>query len=108
MLKYAPLKVQLKQVQGMSKNNNKSSNAKVKTDAPVANDAGSRFEKVFYRYLAWFPVLVLPMLVVEMFKAGDYAIGGIIGVMHAILVFRFVQVMNIGQWFKKKPAISQS
>ena len=48
------------------------------------------------------------MLVVEMFKAGDYAIGGIIGVMHAILVFRFVQVMNIGQWFKKKPAISQS
>ena len=69
-----------------------------------ANDVAptSRFEKVFYRYLAWFPILILPLLVVDMLKAGDYAVGGIIGVMHAILVFRFVQVVNVGSWFKKK------
>jgi|TARA_B100000749_G_C18389421_1_gene449569 hypothetical protein len=102
VLKYAPLKVQLKQVQGMSKNNNKSSNAKVKTDAPVANDAGSRFEKVFYRYLAWFPILVLPMMVWEMMGTGQYAVGSIVALIHAVLVFRFVQVINLPGIFKRR------
>ena len=65
---------------------NSAKNAGTQAGADNQSAPTSRFEKIFYRYLAWFPVLVLPMLVVEMFKAGDYAIGGIIGVMHAILV----------------------
>ncbi len=45
------------------KNNNKRSHAKADAETTPANDAGSRFERVFYRYLAWFPILVLPMMV---------------------------------------------
>jgi len=69
---------------------------------------GSRFEKIFYRYLAWFPILVLPVLVVEMLQAGDYAVAGIIGVMHAVLVFRFVQVVNVGGWFRFKKKVPEA
>lgn len=87
----------------MSNNNNKRS--KVTNSAEVvttANDAGSRFEKVFYRYLAWFPILVLPMMVWEMMGSGQYAVGSIVALIHAVLVFRFVQVINLPGIFKRR------
>lgn len=61
------------------------------------NPAISRFESVFYRFFAWFPILVLPAMVWDLMMAGDYVMGGIIGFIHAILVFRFVTVVNLHQ-----------
>ncbi|MFC3679294.1 hypothetical protein [Bacterioplanoides pacificum] len=66
------------------------------------NPAISRFESVFYRFFAWFPILVLPAMVWDMMAAGDYVMGGIIGFVHAILVFRFVTVVNLPGLFKRK------
>ena len=63
---------------------------------------GSRFERVFYRYFAWFPILTLPMLVWDLMAAGDIAPGLIIGLIHAVLVFRFVSVNNGPSWFRRK------
>ncbi|WP_221793204.1 hypothetical protein [Oceanobacter mangrovi] len=68
------------------------------------NQAISSFESFFYRFIAWFPILMLPSLVWEMISSGDYAVGGLIGVMHAVLVFRFVTIANQQQWFKRKKA----
>ena len=84
----------------------KKAEKKVVAEAPVEdkNPAISRFEKVFYRFFAWFPILVLPAMVWDMMVAGDYAMGGIIGFIHAILVFRFVTVVNVASWFKRKDA----
>ncbi|MDK2778159.1 MAG: hypothetical protein KYX62_10885 [Pseudomonadota bacterium] len=80
----------------------KNNNSAATTGTPQKDLPGSRFERLFYRYLAWFPILVLPLLVVELLGSGDYAAGGIIGVMHAVLVFRFVQVVNIQALFRRK------
>jgi hypothetical protein len=66
------------------------------------NKAISTFEKFFYRYLAWFPILILPMLVVEMFSAGQHVSSALIALMHAVLVFRFFQVVKPNEWFAKK------
>lgn len=66
------------------------------------NQAVSSFEKFFYRYIAWFPILVLPALVWEMFSVNDYAPAGLIGVMHAVLVFRFVTIAGQQGWFRKR------
>lgn len=84
----------------------KKTEKKVVSEAPVEdkNPAISRFEKVFYRFFAWFPILVLPAMVWDMMAAGDYAMGGIIGFIHAVLVFRFVTVVNVAGWFKRKDA----
>jgi len=62
----------------------------------------TRFERIFFRYLAWFPILVLPMLVWELIGDGQTGMGVIIAIIHAILVFRFVSVNNVPGWFKKK------
>lgn len=70
------------------------------------NKAISSFENFFYRYVAWFPILTLPALVWELFGSGDTAGGAIIGIMHAVLVFRFVQVVDVANWFKKKKPAS--
>jgi len=87
----------------------KSKKAEKKVEVEVAvddkNPAISRFEKVFYRFFAWFPILVLPAMVWDLMAAGDYGMGGIIGFVHAILVFRFVTVVNVGAWFKRKDAV---
>lgn len=63
---------------------------------------GSRFERIFYRYVAWFPILTLPMLVWDLIAAGEMAPGLIIGLVHAVLVFRFVSVNNVPSWFRRK------
>lgn len=63
----------------------------------------TRFERIFFRYVAWFPIITLPMLVWDLLQAGEMAIGLIIGLIHAILVFRFVSVMRVPEWFRKKP-----
>lgn len=84
------------------KNNNKRSHAKAEAETTPANDAGSRFERVFYRYLAWFPILVLPMMVWEMMATGQYGVGSIVALIHAVLVFRFVQVINLPGIFKRR------
>ena len=73
----------------------KKDNKKTKTE----NRAISRFEGFFYRFVAWFPILVLPSLVWEMASAGDYAPAALIGVMHIILVFRFVTIAAEKSWF---------
>ncbi|KZZ07223.1 MULTISPECIES: hypothetical protein [Thalassolituus] len=62
----------------------------------------TRFERVFFRYIAWFPILTLPMLVWELMETGQMGMGLIIGLVHAVLVFRFVSVNNVPGWFKKK------
>ena len=66
------------------------------------NKAISNFENFFYRFVAWFPILTLPTLVWELFSSGDTMGGVLIGIMHAVLVFRFVQVVDVANWFKKK------
>jgi hypothetical protein len=66
------------------------------------NQAISSFENFFYRYVAWFPILVLPALVWEMFSVNDYVPAGLIGVMHAVLVFRLVTIAGQQGWFKKR------
>lgn len=71
-------------------------------ETPATNQATTRFERVFYRYLAWFPIIVLPVLVVDMFGSGQYAVGGIVALIHVVLVFRFVQVVNVPALFRKK------
>lgn len=87
----------------MSNNNNKRSKAtNAASVATTTNNAVSRFEKVFYRYLAWFPILVLPMMVWEMMGSGQYAVGSIVALIHAVLVFRFVQVINLPGLFKRR------
>ncbi len=65
------------------------------------NQAISRFENFFYRFVAWFPILTLPSIVWEMFAAEDYAPASLIAVMHAVLVFRFVTVAQQQGWFKR-------
>lgn len=70
------------------------------------NPAISRFESVFYRFFAWFPILVLPALVWDLFVSGDYGMGAIIAFIHAILVFRFVTVVKFPRLFKSKTAES--
>lgn len=70
------------------------------------NPAISRFESVFYRFFAWFPILVLPAMVWEMFSSGDYGMGAVIAFIHAILVFRFVTVVKFPKLFKSKTAQS--
>ena len=62
----------------------------------------TRFERVFFRYIAWFPILTLPMLVWELMETAQMGMGLIIGLVHAVLVFRFVSVNNVPGWFKKK------
>ncbi|MEC7546958.1 MAG: hypothetical protein VX474_04560 [Pseudomonadota bacterium] len=62
----------------------------------------TRFERVFFRYVAWFPILTLPMLVWELMETGQTGMGLIIAIVHAVLVFRFVSVNNVPGWFKKK------
>ncbi|MCD8521655.1 MAG: hypothetical protein LRY66_05165 [Saccharospirillaceae bacterium] len=87
----------------MSNNNNKRSKVTQGAEPQATgNDAGSRFEKVFYRYLAWFPILVLPMMVWEMMGTGQYGVGSIVALIHAVLVFRFVQVINLPGLFKRR------
>ncbi|MDF1763527.1 MAG: hypothetical protein P1U57_08975 [Oleibacter sp.] len=61
----------------------------------------SRFERVFYRYLAWFPILVLPVLVWNLYLAGEFAPAAIIALIHIVLVFRFVSVNRVPEWFSK-------
>lgn len=76
-----------------------------KNTVPAAqsqNAATTGFERFFYRYLAWFPILVMPMLVVELLTDGQYGFGGVVALIHAVLVFRFVQVVNISALFRKK------
>lgn len=75
--------------------------------AKPENKAITSFENFFYRFIAWFPILVLPALVWEMMASGDMVSGGLIGLMHAILVFRFVQVVSPQSWFGKKVRSSQ-
>lgn len=70
------------------------------------NKAISTFEKFFYRFVAWFPILVLPLVVVEMFSDGQHVSSLIIAAMHAVLVFRFVQIMKVEGWFSKKKEAS--
>ena len=81
----------------------KKTKQKVVTEAPVEdkNPAISRFERVFYRFFAWFPILVLPTMVWDMMTASNYAMGGIIGFIHAVLVFRFMTVVNVAGWFQR-------
>lgn len=64
--------------------------------------SGNGFERFFYRYLAWFPLLVMPMLVVELMSDGQQGFGAVVALIHAVLVFRFVQVVNIPSLFRKK------
>lgn len=87
----------------MAKKSKKAGHKAVTEETAVAdkNPAISRFERVFYRFFAWFPILILPAMVWDMIASGDYVAGGIIGVMHAILVFRFVTVVNIPGLFKR-------
>jgi fatty-acid desaturase len=66
------------------------------------NKAITSFENFFYRYVAWFPILVLPALVWDMMAEGQTIPAVLIGLMHAVLVFRFVQVVNVAGWFGKK------
>lgn len=70
--------------------------------AKPENKAITSFETFFYRFVAWFPILVLPALVWEMLAAGEMVTGSLIGLMHAVLVFRFVQVVSPQSWFGKK------
>jgi hypothetical protein len=42
------------------------------------------------------------MLVWELMETGQMGMGLIIGLVHAVLVFRFVSVNNVPGWFKKK------
>ncbi|ASP37854.1 hypothetical protein CHH28_03825 [Bacterioplanes sanyensis] len=74
----------------------------MKNNNNTSNPATSTFERVFYRYIAWFPILVLPALVWEMMASGQQGMGIIIALMHAVLVFRFVQVVDVASWFGKK------
>lgn len=73
------------------------SNDRQSNDLPT-----TRFERVFFRYVAWFPILTLPMLVWDLLQAGETALGLIIGLIHAILVFRFVSVLRVPEWFRRK------
>lgn len=66
----------------------------------------TRFERIFFRYFAWFPILTLPMMVWDLMEAGDAAIGLIIALVHAVLVFRFVSVNRVPEWFRKSPSKS--
>ena len=66
------------------------------------SQSGNGFERFFYRYLAWFPLLVMPMLVVELMADGQHGFGAVVALIHAVLVFRFVQVVNIPALFRKK------
>ena len=83
--------------------NNKNNGGET-TETPAKNAAVSGFEKFFYRYLAWFPILVMPMLVVEVLRDGQYGFGAVVGLIHAVLVFRFVQVVNIASLFRRRTA----
>ncbi|WP_229815800.1 hypothetical protein [Bacterioplanes sanyensis] len=65
------------------------------------NPASTAFERVFYRYIAWFPILILPAMVWDMMASGQHAMGVIVALIHAVLVFRFVQVVNVAGWFGK-------
>ncbi|WP_430460800.1 hypothetical protein ACQUQU_16480 [Thalassolituus sp. LLYu03] len=73
-------------------------NKQAKAETPAANG----FERFFYRYIAWFPLLVMPMLVVELMGDGQHGFGAVVALIHAVLVFRFVQVVNIPALFRKK------
>ena len=64
----------------------------------------TRFERVFFRYVAWFPILTLPLLVWELLGSGQTGAGLIIGLVHAVLVFRFVSVNNVPGWFRRSKA----
>lgn len=66
------------------------------------NKAISNFENFFYRYIAWFPILTLPTLVWELFATGETMGGALIGIMHAVLVLRFTQVIDVSKWFQRK------
>lgn len=71
------------------------------TSSKKENKAITSFETFFYRFVAWFPILVLPSLVWEMMNSGDWIGATLIGLMHAILVFRFVQVIAPQKWFNR-------
>jgi len=79
-------------------------NSSETAESPAKNTAVSGFENFFYRYLAWFPILVMPMLVVEVLRDGQYGFGAVVGLIHAVLVFRFVQVVNIASLFRRRTA----
>jgi len=68
---------------------------------PTVEQPTTRFERIFFRYFAWFPILTLPLLVWELIGVGDVAIGLIIAGIHAILVFRFVSVNRVPEWFRR-------
>jgi bacteriorhodopsin len=71
-------------------------------DTKKENKAISSFENFFYRYVAWFPILTLPTIVWEMFATGETMGGALIGIMHAVLVLRFTQVIDVSKWFQRK------
>lgn len=62
----------------------------------------TRFERIFFRYFAWFPIITLPAMVWDLMGSGQTGMAMIIGVIHAVLVFRFVSVNDVPGWFKKR------
>ncbi len=85
----------------MVKKNNKR-HTQTEESPKKENKAISSFENFFYRYVAWFPILTLPTLVWELFSTGETMGGALIGIMHAVLVLRFTQVIDVSRWFSKK------
>lgn len=61
----------------------------------------TRFERIFVRYFVWFPVITLPVLVWDLMAQGQTGMGAIIGLVHAVLVCRFVSVNNVSGWFRR-------